>query len=1108
MKCPHCEAQNPEGVRFCGFCGQPVDAASCASCGAENPPGFRFCGHCGAALAGTDGDGAGERAGDVDVQRRQLTILFSDLVGSTELSVALDPEELRELIRSYQQVCTGIIERYGGVVTRYMGDGILAHFGYPRAHENDPERAVHAGLGIVEAVRAIEPARHGARVGIATGPVVVGDLIGEGASEERAVVGHTPNLAARLQALGEADSVVVAPRTRQLVEGLFEFRDLGERRLKGIPEPVRVSLVLGVTRVEMRFDAARARALAPILGRTEELESLQRLWGRAKSGSGRVAVLVGAAGIGKSRIVRALRERLGGDRHLRLLFQCSPYQTNTAFYPFIDRLARAARIERRDAPQVKVEKLRRLIAPTARDADADLGLFANLLSIPAPGGPPGSEQDAQRRKERIMALLVEHVCALSAQSPVLAVFEDVHWMDPTSEEVLARMVEGVGRASVLVLMTSRPGFSVSWREAPHVRWMELNRLDREDCEKLVADVARGKALPQEVVTQIIDRTDGVPLFVEEFTKTMLDSGMLTEEGDRFALREPLRPIEIPETLQDSLRERLDKLNLAKQVVQLGAAIGREFSHELLAHLSPLAGRQLEKALEQLVASEIVYRKGETPRSTYVFKHVLLRDAAYDGMLRSRRRQLHEQIARVLESDFPETAQLNPEILAHHLTEAGEAGRAVAYWKRAGALASERSANVEAVEHLKKGLELLSSLPESPERDRQELEMQTTLGATLIYVKGPGSPEVERAYARARELDLRDASGDEAVQTLARFAALWGEWRICRGLSRRHVRLANQLLELALRAGDPDLIMQSHHAQWATTFFLGQLERCCEHVEQGVARYDSERHRGHAALYGGHDTAVCGHGQAGLARWLLGFPDRARDHTRTALELARTLDHAPSIAHAMDYELMRCLFVREPGAVLECADQVIRFAEERNFPDYRARGDTFRGWALGKLGDPRGGPEAVRAGVEAQRAVGTAEDLTVFLDMLAEGLADSGRVDDALAVVDETLGQADPEDVGHYWEAALHLRRGAVLALGGEAGEADAAPCFERSIAVARGQAARSLRLRAALALAALRRRQGRAEEAAAVLRPAYEWFREGLDTPDLLQARALLDRLP
>jgi class 3 adenylate cyclase len=687
-----------------------------------------------------------------DAERRQLTVMFCDLVGSTALSARLDPEDLREVIAAYHHAATVIVSRFDGFIANYTGDGVLVYFGYPRAHEDDAERAVRAGLDVIDSVSQLDvkSVKLQARVGIATGLAVVGDLIGEGSAQQQSVVGETPNLAARLQTLAEPDTVVIAAGTRRLVGDLFEYRDLGAVKVKGIAEPVQAWQVLRPSVVASRFEALRGSALSPLVGRDEELDLLLRRWNRAKASEGQVVLISGEPGIGKSRLTAALMEHLHAEPLLRLRYFCSPYHQDSALYPFIEQLDRAAGFARDDPPAAKLEKLEALLA-LATPSPEDVAFLADLVSLPASECLPVPDLIPRRKKERTLQALIRQLEGLARRQAVLMVFEDAHWIDPTSRELLDLTIDRVRGLPVLLIVTFRSGFQSHWIGQPQVTTLMLNRLDRRDRTALIEQIASGRALPIEVIDQIADRTDGVPLFVEELTKGILESGLLRQERDRYVLDRTLPPFAIPTSLHASLLSRLDRLASVRHVAQIGAAIGREFSYELLCAVSGLSEDELQAALARLLASELVSQRGKPPVAVYVFKHALVQDAAHSTLLRHARELLHAQIAEVLEAQSPDLTDSQPELFAQHYASAGLVEKSVAFWGKAGHRSATRSAMGEAAAQFQKGLEQLALLPVTPERQRQELEFWSALGAVFTTIKGYAAPETGHAYGRAREL---------------------------------------------------------------------------------------------------------------------------------------------------------------------------------------------------------------------------------------------------------------------------------------------------------------------------------------------------------------------
>ena len=1039
-----------------------------------------------------------------EAERRQLTVMFCDLVGSTALSETLDPEDLREVIHTYQECCAGVVARFAGFIARYMGDGLLVYFGYPQAHEDDAERAIRAGLGIVEAVGELRPRDDltlQVRVGIATGLVVAGDHIGEGASEEKAVVGETPNLAARLQGFAEPDTVVIAPSTYRLAGGLFVCDDLGPQQLKGISEPVPAYRVREAGHAPSRFEATAERRLTPLVGREEEIALLLKRWDQAKDGEGQVVLLSGEAGVGKSRIVRSFRERLEDELRNRVLYYCSSYHQNSAFYPAIDQLERSLRFEKEDGAAAKLDKLEAVLDDLGLPVPEIAPLLASLLSLPAGDRYPPPPPDAEEMKKKILETLVAVFEAMASRDPVLMVVEDVHWIDPSTLELLDLLIEHLRSARVVLVVTYRPEFDSPWGGHAHVTGLTLNRLSRRESAAMIARVAGGKALPEEVLGEIVAKTDGVPLFVEELTKTVLESDLLDDAGDRYVLSGPLPPLAIPASLQDSLMARLDRLASVKEVAQLAATLGRRFSHELLAAVSPLKGKELDDALSQLLSAGLIYRHGLPPDVTYEFKHALVQDAAYESLLRSRRRQLHARIAEVLEDRFPERAEGEPELLAHHYTEAGLAEHAIPYWRQAGQRAAERSAYPESIAHLYKGLELLMGLPDSPERDRSELGLRITLGPALMSFKGMGMEEVEQTYTRARK--LAEGTGD----SVSLFTALYGLWQMnhVRGAVAVAKGIAGDLMRSTEGGDDSGQRLQAHHSNWTSSFFSGDPKACLHHTSRGVEIYDREEHRTHRFLYGAHDPGVCGLTLGSVSSWFLGYPDRGVQMGEDSMALAEELAHPMSAAVGLVFVTAMYQFRRDAEATERYGEMGVALCAEHGIAAWGPAMATLRGWAQVELG----GGDAVAeigAGMQTWQATGNKLFWPWFLALQAEADGQAGKAQDGLEKAAEGLAHA--ERTGEHWvDAELHRTRGDLLLARSVRNINKAESAFLEALEVARGQEAKSLELRAATSLARLWGENKKRAEAHELLAPIYGWFTEGFDTADLKEAKALLDEL-
>jgi class 3 adenylate cyclase/predicted ATPase len=1035
-------------------------------------------------------------------ERRQLTILFCDMVGSSALSTRLDPEEQGEVIAAFHSCCAREIKALDGMVAQYLGDGVLAYFGYPAAHEDDAERAVRAGLSILDAVSSARPAQRvavQARIGVATGVVMVGDLVGEGITQENAAIGETTNLAARLQSLAAPNSIVISPVTHRLVGALFDYRDLGRRTLKGFPEPVHVRQVLGPSKVESRFEAHHQAGTSPLLGREVELELLLRRWGEAKGGDGRVVLLTGEPGIGKSRVVRAVRDRLRSDHFTPLSYFCSPLHQSSPLHPHITQLSGAAGFERDDSTDVKLDKLQSLLAQSSSNPHENMPLFAALFSISGGDRYPVPELTSQRRKERTLAAIVDQLKGLAARQPILVVYEDLHWIDPTSLELLCLAIEQISQQRILLVATARPEFTPPWPSYRHVSTVSLDRFGRSECEALIGGITKGKMLPPEVRDQIVGRTDGVPLFVEELTKTVLESGLLREVGDHYELAGPLPPLAIPSTLHASLLARLDRLAPANGVAQIGATIGREFSYGLIAAVATVPEKDLKASLIRLVGAELIFQRGVPPDATYEFKHVLVQDAAYSTLLRSRRQKLHGRIAHILEEQFSETVVAQPELLARHFTEAGILEQAVVYWQRAGERATERSANLEAVEHLQRGLAVIEAFPDRASWAKQELRLLTGLGSAMITTRSSGSPEIARVYARARQLAVETGQAAELCPILFNSCLA----AITRGDFPAGRRLVEELFDLARGDDDPGFKLQAHHAAWDLLLVAGELREAERHIEAGFCLYRRESHGWHARVYGGHDPGVCCYILEAFRQTLLGYPDLAVGQMTNGLALARDLTHPPTLVHSLclaaELRQLRC----EPLAVEEIIAELVPLVSQYGSPVRIANAAMLRGWARTAQGKDDGLVQ-VQSGLVSWRATGSTFNAPHRLALAADAYRMAGIVQEGLHLVTEAVQVATR--TGNRWlEAELHRLHGELALRSNDQNTAEI--CFKQAIATARAQSARLFELRAATRLSHHWRDQGRKVEARDLLAPIYGWFSEGFDTIDLKDAKALLDEL-
>lgn len=1040
-------------------------------------------------------------------ERRQLTVMFCDLVGSTALAERLDPEELRELIRSYRAVCGEIASRYEAHVAQYLGDGLMIYFGWPTAHEDEAQRGARAALEMVDAVRAL-PSPHplAIRIGLATGPVVVGESDAQDDAESRLAIGETPNLAARLQSLAKPNEIVIAPATRRLLGDVFALSDLGEHALKGFAQPVAAFRVDEIKRTEGRFEAAHAgMQLSPLVGRDEEIADMRVAWESALGCEGSAIAIMGEPGIGKSRLMQAFRERIRG-RHVELQYQCSPYHVNSALHPVTEQLESAAGFAREDSPAEKLTKLDALLAKARLDVPTAAALLAPLLGLPVDRYPKLTLAP-QKRKDQTLETIARFIEMRARESALLFIVEDTHWIDPTSEELIELLLSRVARLPVLMVTTHRAERPPAWFGRPGVRSLTLTRLDRQDGARIVAGVAHGRALPPEVLERILARTDGVPLFVEELTRSLLESGLLRAEGDRWSLSASIDDASIPTSLRDSLTARLDRLEGCKEIAQIGACIGREFSYRLIAKIAPLGSPALEEALERLSDAGLVARRNEPPAATYTFKHALVQDAAYDSLLKSRRKELHTAIALAIEGEFVRSAE--PEWVAHHHTQAGNLSEAVPLWRRAGALAVERLALREAVAHFEKGLGLIRQLPPSIERDRLELSIREPLNAAFTGLRGWAAKEVgENAEAILR---LTASHVDKRSQILA----LWWMWTttITQGRIADSLEWARRMLVEgeATEASQPseldaDLKLFGQAAMMVQHLLQGELCASREAAARVLAQYDPRRAERWIQLTG-HDLRTFVEVYACQLTWMLGYPDQAVRESDASVAHARTIGHGFNLVWALTFSAYvhayrrddEPLFARVEEADRLAKDQGIAFISQVSVPQ-------ARGIAHVHAGRPSDALPMLRGGLADWTSRGGHVRVPYLKSNLAQAIALEGDLAGALSTIEECLEQISrPGWQEREWLAEVLRVKGWILMRMARDEEAEAV--LRASIACAREQAARSWELRSATTLARLLSSKGRADEAREILAPVHGWFTEGFASKDLIEARALLERL-
>jgi class 3 adenylate cyclase/predicted ATPase len=1031
-----------------------------------------------------------------EAEFRQITVTFCDLVGSTQLSEKLHPEELKKLIEAYRAECSTAIRRYGGVVARYFGDGVMAFHGWPYAYEDSAVRAVHAALEIVSGVTKISgPVPLACRVGVCSGPVVVGEM-GDSGTWSMDAVGETPNIAARLQTLAAPNTVLISESTKRLASAAFDFQDLGLQELKGVTEPLHVYRVLSAKNIASRFDAAHAGSLTPLIGRSTELSLLLDRWQKVKEGDGQVILLSGIPGVGKSRLLHELISHIQDEPHLLLRYQCSPYHTQSAFFPVIEQIGHAAQLIAREADAEKIAKLQAYLPQSIDNSKEPLLLIAKLLSISTENHRELSELTPQQIKNRTISTLVDMLLAFSLQRPTLCIFEDAHWLDASSVELLGLMISRIGHSRVLLIVSCRPEFRPTWLAHANITTYSLTRLSQSEVKTMIRDLLRGGSIPQQLVDQIIEKADGVPLYIEELTSSTLNVPLRETSG---RTEQPL--LRVPESLSDALMERLDRAAPSRRVAQIAAVIGREFSYDLLSAASQIDEDDMQAALSLLELADIIYRVGISPFVRFAFKHVLLRDAIYDSLLRSKKQQIHADIAAILERDFPKLAENQPEVLAYHYQEAGNHQLAIRCWFESGQRALAHSANVEAIANFRKALQLLNALPETPERTKQEIDVQLALGIPLIAVQGYASAETREAFSRARTLCLRLGNIPEYFQ------ALYGCWGYCwmGGENDDALSMADEFLSRSRALADPVLLMVAHRMMGSTLLTIGDFQASANHFEETIRLSTGKEKQPLYNLYMVEPQA------ASLLLlswdlWFLGYPDQARERVSEALALAQDLGQPYTIAFAHYMTSVVHLLRGDAARAFESAERSFEMSQEQRFSLYAILSRISRGKAIGELGRLEEARAEIELGIDEARRSGVGFMLRMMDSWLAEVHAKTGENERALAIVERAL--TDIGDMtGRSWEAELHRQRAQILLTLNPSKVIEAESHLKKSIEVARGQSAKSLELRAATSLAELWQTQGRPDEARALLEPIYSSFHEGSETADLKRARDALSAL-
>ena len=1049
-----------------------------------------------------------------DAERRPLTVMFCDMADSTALSTQLDPEDLQDVIRAYQETCTKIFREYEGFIARYMGDGILIYFGYPKSLERNAERAVRSALNIIDAMTELNQTLDldkdkeiAVRIGIATGTVMVGEIVGEGMAQERTVIGEAPNLAARLQGLARRNGVIVGSLTREVAGDVFDYEDMGSHELKGIPGRVATFGVTGLHDNDAREngdDANDGPVQLPVLvGRDEEIGLLRRAWQSTKNeGRGQVVTINGEAGIGKSVLLEGLKAEILAENSPQLTMRCSPYHTNSALYPVIKHFKRLAQWQAEDSNETRLDKLETMLKRYEQPLEESVPLMASLLSLALPDGQyPILELTPLEQKQQTQDMIVGISMEVAEQRPFLQLWEDLHWADPSTQELIGLLIDQAPTTSLLMMLTSRPEFVPTWPPRSHITPITLNRLERSHAEAMVTRIAEQKQLPGEVIEHIVTKTDGVPLYVEELTKTILSSDILREAGDHLELTGPLSSLSIPETLQESLMARLDRLPQVREIAQLGSVLGREFAYEMITGLSTIDEATLQQGLRQLVEAELLYQRGRPPQARYIFKHALVQDAAYGSLLRRPRQHHHMQVAQLLESQFPDIAEANPELVAHHYTEAGTTEQAVAYWLKAGQRAARQSAHLEAITHLRQGLNLLTTLPETTERAKLELAFQSTLGPAVVATQGYASPDTGQVYSRSHELCKLVGEAEDI------YPALFGVYLFELGRARheRALDLAEELLERAQQSQDSAARAAGHLVMAVSLIHMGKQTIARRHCQEALDLYDPDQHRPIAFRYGLEiGTAV--NAYCSWTLWLLGYPDQALEHGLQSLDFLERIKHPYTESRALYWNTVLHEFRREWPIVDERASSAMQSAGKHGFALVLATGQIMQGASIAATGQGKAGLQQMRDGLDAYQATGGLFQRTYLLAKFAEALNAEGLPEEGLEALQEAAKLAETSSE-FYYESEIHRLRGELLLAASPKDAAEAEACYQQALEVARRQEAKSLELRAAVSLARLWWQQGRQKDAHELLAPIYGWFSEGFDTADLIDAKELLSEL-
>lgn len=1080
MLCEKCGFENPKGMRFCGQCATPLKV-SCSSCGFANPFDFEFCGQCATGLGQTPNT-VSQSAPPVhttkqqNAERRQLTVLFCDIIGSSALSERIDPEELRDIMRDYRNACNEIVSQYDGYVAQYLGDGVLVYFGFPHAHEDDAQRAAFAALEIIKRIpEHTYPVQHGddvqlaVRIGIHTGLVVVGEI---GGGDKRSMaLGETPNIAARVQEYAKENVIVISENTHQLLSGRFDCQPLGTHTLKGFTHPFSLFQVEQVRGNKNRSTKNNRPTHATLVGRDQETSLISERLNQARKGVGQIVLLSGEPGLGKTRMVQMVCEKVDKDNCLFLDCYGAPYYKNSFLYPVMDMVRRIIGLTEDSTPQAQITRIEQTVATLGMEPQTVTPILAELLSIPFPEKNLATNVDKnstpQQKKQKIFDVLINLLQALAQQRFILLVVEDLQWVDPSTIELLSRLVDKPGLTNLFALITFRSDFTPPWKNRASLTQITLNRLTQKQSGSMIKQLCRKKLLPVEVFTEIISKTDGIPFFVEELTNAVLRSSLLVEKEKHFELSRNMSQLGIPSTLQDSLMSRLDDLGDDKELAQLSSTLGREFTYELLHAAAMQSESSLRSSMARLIDADLFFQNGQPPKSHYRFQHALIREAAYHSLLKRTRQKYHQRISTLINEQFPQIVADNPEILAHHYTEAGNNEDALHHWLSAGRYAIQRSANTEAVAHLSKGIELIKKMPDSPQLNMRELSLQTNLGLATMMSTGYAAPEVEKAYARAYNL-CRNIADSKTV-----FPVLCGLWEfyIVRAELEEAYKLAEELQQSAEQANVPEFLLEAKRALGTTLFWKGHFTEALQNFEINIESPTAQQTPQSRLVAYSQDAQVASLANGACILWLLGKTDEALARSQAALDLAKQLAHPFSQAYALHFMGTLSQLCGDHKATYRHADAQIALSETYGFSFWTATGHMLKAWSESIEQPADDVCERFQQALNDYEKSGNRLARSYFQALLAELFQSAGQIDKARQTIESALRETAFTGEGFFTADLLRIR-GELVIVKNTDDTSLAEQYLNDSLAIAKQQGAIALALRTEASLSKLQKITG------------------------------------